>query len=585
MRSLQVFPVSVIVAIIGLSLFFEADVLAEVTLAGGKNLAGEEKKYGGVFVAGAAIEEGFLARLHARAVFYDNVLVYTKRLLAIKKGGWESERMKRFKFGATLAEVEGAINSLKPVLESGDEFQFFYAGHGTPPTFQDGPDEDTEPDTLDMPTLAKWLSGFNHCVTISVIFASCHSWLDAINLANIPVTDIKGERLGPTHLGIAYAATGVNYMSLYKPILWEITFVGQLSNTIRHLVDVTGVAIMKFSINNYVKPNLVEAQTGDNDGDGKIDEDGACFSTDPTHRLNNVPDCDDDQDGDIDEDPSPQESGYIEGGIPSPTRVDPNITVIYEPEDPEEYGPPVPVGAHFQGDFDVSLGWRPGEDLGYPPFTITVIIDPNVDGIHPHEDFVLPAGTEPNGIVTLTFDETNWNVPQTVIVKAVKDLDKEGNEAYEISLTSSIDIDDPNFGSCEPVERTLAIAVIDNDIPQIILSKNLISLSENDPCTTKCLNVRLSHQPSSASPVNVLVAIEGDAVEAGMFEISPPLTVASEPNHLTFTPTTAGTAGQPETWTPGNCADWDPCNLTSCWNVAQTICVNAVDNEDHGSGQ
>jgi hypothetical protein len=288
------------------------------------SLAGGGKTYYGVFVPGEGIERGLIAKTYEELVFSDNMDNYTLRLLNLEeKGGWAEERMRRLFGGATLADVKAAIDSLKPVLEAGNEFQFFYAGHGTPPTLKDGPDPDTEPDTLDMPTLAQWLSGFKPGVTIAVIFASCHSWLDAMNLAKLPVKDSAGNRVDENHLGIGYASMGLNNMRPYHflaPWLWEATFVGQLATTIQYLVDTQDVAIMKFTLNNYVKPQLIEGLTGDNDGDGKVDEDGASFSSPGNPGGNDVPGYDDDQDGDIDEDLPPQDCGYTEptgpvGGI------------------------------------------------------------------------------------------------------------------------------------------------------------------------------------------------------------------------------------------------------------------------------
>jgi len=78
-----------------------------------------------------------------------------------------------------------------------------------------------------------------------------------------------------------------------------------------------------------------------------------------------------------------------------------------------------------------------------------------------------------------------------------------------------------------------------------------------------CFNVRLSHLPNA--DVKILVAKDGWAAEEWMFKISPPLGLTDEPNCLTFTVN------------PGQV--WDPCTMTSGFNIEQTICVNAVDND------
>lgn len=229
-----------------------------------------------------------------------------------------------------------------------------------------------------------------------------------------------------------------------------------------------------------------------------------------------------------------------------PISIDPNEvnTGISEPQDPGGPPPTRPT----QGELGVYLGWQPGESLFYPNFTATVNVDPNTEGDGPHADLVFPDSVAADGSVNLTFTQANWNVPQNVIVQAVQDTDREGNERYQVSLTVTIDIDDPNFQ-----DKTVFtnIVVIDNDIPYISVSPDCTELSESDPCTAKCLNVRLSHLPTA--DVMVLVSPEGRAVEEEMIRMVPPLTEADDPNKLIFT--------------------------TGTWNINQQICLYARDND------
>jgi hypothetical protein len=108
------------------------------------------------------------------------------------------------------------------------------------------------------------------------------------------------------------------------------------------------------------------------------------------------------------------------------------------------------------------------------------------------------------------------------------------------------------------------ITVVDNDIPFISALPHDIEVSENDPCTAVCFNVRLSHLPTA--DVKILVAKDGLAAEEGMFKITPPLGITDEPNYLAFTVN------------PGQA--WDSNTMTSGFNVEQTICVNAIDNDE-----
>jgi len=262
----------------------------------------------------------------------------------------------------------------------------------------------------------------------------------------------------------------------------------------------------------------------------------------------------------------------VPGCVPLPAiAVDSND--VYEPQDA---GGPAAEG-NQRDLLWVSLAWRPGEDPCYPNdpcyyapvFTATVTVDPNGGNV-PNEDFVFPDSVAADGSVDLTFTEANWDVLQNVVVEAVADTYREGNESYPIELTVTIDIDDPNFGNPIPVVVVSSVGVVDNDIPFVSALPDPIELSESDPCTCVDLKVRLSHKPDY--DVYVRVYPEGwpfGADEPNLAEMAyldPPLGVADDPNILTFTVT-----GNPT---------WDPCTMTSNWNVEQTITVCPIDNDE-----
>ena len=256
-------------------------------------------------------------------------------------------------------------------------------------------------------------------------------------------------------------------------------------------------------------------------------------------------------------------------------RAAPKITIvdandIYEPYDAGPPPGPLPAGP-TSDKMLVSLPAVP-----YAANTITVIIDPNVDGNGPNDDFVFPAGApkpptgppgQPFGFVTLTFTEADWDVPQPVIVEAVQDTDREGDESYDVLFTFSDLLGDPNFNSdpCEPL--ITSITVIDNDIPHVAASPDEIEISENDggdPCGCVELKVRLSHVPTDT--VYVMVYPYDWAFDDGMAELDPPLGEADDPNKLTFTVTGNPTANET--------------TMTSNWNVEQTITVCPIDNDE-----
>ncbi|MHC5061379.1 MAG: hypothetical protein ACYTFK_09890 [Planctomycetota bacterium] len=245
--------------------------------------------------------------------------------------------------------------------------------------------------------------------------------------------------------------------------------------------------------------------------------------------------------------------------------VDSNDLPVHEEQDA---GGPATAGP-AEGQLLVSLGWRPGESLAYPDFTATVTVDPNV-GSGLHEDFVFTDSVAADGSVTLTFDQTNWDVPQQVVVDAVEDLDREGPEVYPIELTVTIDIADPNFGYSTPVVVGSTVSVADNDVPSVLAYPEEFELYENDPCTCVDLKVRLSHLPTDDVYVRIFHGGWGLGEDDRpiMASLTPPVSTEgiSDPNFLTFTVT-------------GN-ATWNESTMTSNWDVEQTITICPIDNDE-----
>jgi len=250
------------------------------------------------------------------------------------------------------------------------------------------------------------------------------------------------------------------------------------------------------------------------------------------------------------------------------TPKDPAVTVeavdfpIYEPQD--EGGPPLPYPGADTGTLKVKLSWRPG-DPGYPNFTAKVVVDPDPNHEHVGSadfSFTNPVPPDPNGNVTLTFTQANWDVFQDVTVKATQDLLPEGPEGFKPEFTVTIDIADCNFGGpgCDPVVRSKGIQVKDNDIPFISIqqvdpcSPLVGTLSENSPGVPVCVNVTLSHTPTD--DVYVLVARESEfeLLTESMSIMEPNYLVASDPNRMHFT--------------SGN------------YNTPQVICLEALDDDD-----
>jgi hypothetical protein len=277
-------------------------------------------------------------------------------------------------------------------------------------------------------------------------------------------------------------------------------------------------------------------------------------------------------------------------------RIDTEDIPVYEPQDVDTYGPP-PTGP-VTGNLLVSLNWEPGQNIGDPDFNAVVILDPNKGtfGGGAHEDFLIypfndeAEATEDDG-VKLYFDDANWSDPQRVVVEARQDTDKEGITSYPIEVTVSIDIADPCFNDV----MGRSIIVVDNDIPFVSATPASIELTEYNVSPVGTIDVRLSHEPAS----DVLVLVEGEGFDNveyskySMFRLDPNFAewsstlTPAEPNHMTFTSHTAGTAGNPATWTPEACnavegGTYSLADMISCWNVPLIINVTAVDNEEVG---
>ncbi|HIJ71533.1 MAG TPA: hypothetical protein HPP87_09260, partial [Planctomycetes bacterium] len=104
--------------------------------------------------------------------------------------------------------------------------------------------------------------------------------------------------------------------------------------------------------------------------------------------------------------------------------IDPNVMTVYETGETE-------------GDFVVSM---------YNPIpageTVTVTVDPNSgnggwgEGSDSDKDIQLIGGQGADNQITLTFDQNNWDVPQTIRFKAIDDEDPEPPDLLEAKRIS-----------------------------------------------------------------------------------------------------------------------------------------------------
>ncbi|GAF81648.1 unnamed protein product, partial [marine sediment metagenome] len=251
---------------------------------------------------------------------------------------------------------------------------------------------------------------------------------------------------------------------------------------------------------------------------------------------------------------------------PKTVIIDPNVMVVYEEDETE-------------GDFDLSLVNQPRVGA-----TITVTVDPNTADDGPSEDIILIGGG-PNIALTFTettggdpcdpcswtpenctdWDESNriscWNVPQTVIFKAIDDNIAEPPELLEPQLVSisSTHETDANWVA----EGALLVSVEDNDQANILFaSSKAESSSPKTPVRTgdsvqiweeprvdpwgvydrwRKIWVRLQVPPlidaDPCQPTEIKLNLEVTDI-SNMPETLPtilPYPTLSEPNGLTFT--------------------------------------------------
>jgi len=174
--------------------------------------------FGGVFVAGNGDNNPSAA---AEEVTFNNSV--DNVAAALVNAGWSATNQKTLK-QKTKAEVTTEINKFKPggvnELKAGDEFLFFFAGHGGDSFFPDtteagegnGSDNHIRisagvriPDD----ELATMLSGFNKSVTINVILSCCKSntFTDGANDL-LSVTEKDGGNDVPAGDHVALTAAG-----------------------------------------------------------------------------------------------------------------------------------------------------------------------------------------------------------------------------------------------------------------------------------------------------------------------------------------------------------------------------------------
>ncbi len=265
------------------------------------------------------------------------------------------------------------------------------------------------------------------------------------------------------------------------------------------------------------------------------------------------------------------------GVEPAPILIDPNVMMVYETDETE-------------GDFGVSMR-IPME----PETSVTVTIDPNSD------DITL-IGSASNGTITMIFDANNWDVPQTVVFKAIDDEIAEPPELLElvrIKLSSiySEPLQDPNWAG----EALAKVRVMDNDQANIMFRVTpprggprvpvigpvqlweQFGGAQGTLVRWRKIGIQLQVQPKNTAdpclPCSVKLHAEVTTESDNLPLTDPnlvltdkphfilPFQEADDPNCFTFTSNTS-TSGLGK-----DCPGHDPANKTTCWNVDQDVII------------
>ncbi len=138
---------------------------------------------------------------------------------------------------------------------------------------------------------------------------------------------------------------------------------------------------------------------------------------------------------------------------------------------------------------------------------------------------------------TLTFTTGNWSSAQTVTVTGADDAIVDGNIAFNIDLANPLS-SDSNYSSLDLSGDSVAVTNNDDDTADLIYSANPVAVTEGGSGTS--FTVRLATAPSNSVDVT--------------FTSTSQVSVTDSPDILTFT--------------------------TGNWNVAQTVNIAAIDDND-----
>lgn len=293
-----------IMSIVLMSAMFSAIPVVEVQAASDNQvtLSDPTKDYYGVFLAGRG-ESKKPSRVKCQEEAFKKSRTAWADTLVTDGKGWNYSRMTGLGPNTTSAELEANITYYKTKLKAGDEFHFYFVGHGWEQfiALKDG--------SCPIGNIVNALSGFKRGVTISILLDCCDSHKMLEEFKKITADD--GKKINPDHvaaLGTTNSLVGIGGFFGYAfSYSWGTLGTFALIQAFKLLPKSTLYA--KAVFNQTANCDELLLSEGDQDGDGLIDEDGGVLGDYdvPNSALGE----DDDGDGSIDEDSPPQGGTYF----------------------------------------------------------------------------------------------------------------------------------------------------------------------------------------------------------------------------------------------------------------------------------
>ena len=138
--------------------------------------------------------------------------------------------------------------------------------------------------------------------------------------------------------------------------------------------------------------------------------------------------------------------------------------------------------------------------------TVSIVLDHAPEGTVTVSCAVDPATEATADCSGITFDETNWNIPQTVVISGVPDGAVDGDKDYTVTITTHSETD----AQFDGLERVLDFTSVDTDTAEISVSSDVYKTDETGASAT--VPVSLTSKPTAP----VTITVTSDDVTEGV---------------------------------------------------------------------